>query len=160
MRLRRAQVKMGESIIILFIFFILLAFGMMFYAKISKITSEREVEETKGLAVQNLQKEIRYLSEIQCTEAGNVRFDCYDIGKINALSEVIDNNYDYYAQNVFLYSNITFTQVYPTEEEIFLYSAPITEIAGASSFNVPVTLYDPLDDNYNFGFMTIAVYEP
>ena len=157
--MKRAQLRMAESIIILFIFFILLTFGIIFYAKISIYTGEKDVAEAKELSAENLRKKVRFLSEIQCTEAGNVEFDCYDLGKIKALKESIaTTNYDYYAQNVFLQSNISFTGIYPDEEQIQLYAAPPDSAMGAESFQTPVTLYNPINDTYNFGYITIMVY--
>jgi hypothetical protein len=161
---KKAQIKMGESIIILFIFFILVVFGLVFYASISKYTSGRDAVEAEEMNVENIQKELRFLSEIQCTESGNTRFDCYDIGKIIATQEAIQTHYDYYAQNVFLQTNISFIEVFPGNEEWSLYEPGFTEddmlnIKGGSAFQIPVTLFHPIDDTYNFGYVSIMVYK-
>ena len=161
---RKAQIKMGESIIILFIFFILVVFGLVFYASISKYTSGKAAVEAEEMNVENIQKELRFLSEIQCTESGNTRFDCYDIGKIIATQESIQENYDYYAQTVFLQTNISFMEVFPGSEEWGLYEPVFTEdnlmnVKGGSAFQIPVTLFDPIEDRYNFGYVSIMVYK-
>jgi len=161
---RKAQIKMGESIIILFIFFILVVFGLVFYASISKYTSGQAAVEAEEMNVENIQKEIRFLSEIQCTESGNTRFDCYDIGKIIATQEAIQEHYDYYAQNVFLQTNISFVEVFPNNDEWILYELIFTEdnmmnVKGGSAFQIPVTLFDPIEDTYNFGYVSIMVYK-
>ncbi len=161
---RKSQIKMGESIIILFIFFILVVFGLVFYASISKYTSGQAAVEAEEMNVENIQKEIRFLSEIQCTESGNTRFDCYDIGKIIATQEAIQEHYDYYAQNVFLQTNISFVEVFPNNDEWILYELIFTEdnmmnVKGGSAFQIPVTLFDPIEDTYNFGYVSIMVYK-
>ncbi len=158
----KAQLKTGETIIVLIIFFILLAGGMVFYAKIQLFTGKQDLEEAQELDAIAVEQRIRHLAEIACTNVGitgsaTATFDCYDLSKIEALQETIAENKLYYSSIIFKNSGVNVTSVYPTSEEIMLYEYPY-ESSGAQPFRTPVTLYDPVTDIYSFGYITIEVY--
>ncbi len=157
--MKKAQLKTGETIIVMIIFFILLAGGMIFYAKINTYTSHKKTEETQDLNAIQIEQRIRNLAEIVCTIDASVIFDCYDISKITAIREVIRENSLYYNTVIFLNAKVTVTSVYPSEEIIELYDYGYSETATAvEPFRTPVTIYDPRDDSYNFGYISIEVY--
>ncbi len=73
--------------------------------------------------------------------------------------EVIAENSIYYSTIVFPRASVTVTSVYPTEQEILLVTyAGAAESLSVQPFRTPVTLYDPLTGQYNFGYITIEVY--
>ncbi len=155
----KAQLKTGETIIVMIIFFILLAGGLVFYAKISAYTSRQQAEETQELSAISIEQRIRHLSEIACTNNAVVVFDCYDLSKIHALEDVLSQHALYYSSIIFKNSLVRITSVYPIQDSIILYEASGTEESTAAvPFQTPVTLYDPLTDTYNFGYITIEVY--
>lgn len=152
----KAQLKTGETIIVLIIFFILLAGGMVFYARISSYTAKQQKQETQELRAIAIEQRIRSLSEFACTRDAVVVFDCYDLSKIRALQETIPNHALYYGNIIFTNAKVTITSLYPQQEEIVLYESE--EGMASQPFRTPVTLYDPVDDVYNFGYITIEVY--
>lgn len=154
----KAQLKTGETIIVLIIFFILLAGGMVFYAKITAYTSKQQAEETEELSAISIEQRIRHLSEIACTNDAVVVFDCYDLSKIHALQEILPEHFLYYNSIIFKNSLVTITSVYPIQETILLYEPQTGETTGSVPFRTPVTLYEPITDIYNFGYITIEVY--
>lgn len=157
--MRKAQLKTGETIIVLIIFFILLAGGLVFYAKIQLFTGKQEAEKVQELDAIAVEQRIRHLAEISCRTDATVVFDCYDLSKIEALQETIAENSLYYSSIIFRNAGVTVTSVYPTSEEVVLYAYPYAaESTGAQPFRTPVTLYDPLTDSYSFGYITIEVY--
>ncbi|PIN79538.1 hypothetical protein COV16_03595 [Candidatus Woesearchaeota archaeon CG10_big_fil_rev_8_21_14_0_10_34_8] len=157
--MKKAQLKTGETIIVLIIFFILLAGGMVFYAKIQTYTSVKKVEEVQELNAIAIEQRIRHMSEISCTIDGSVIFDCYDIMKVEALQETIEDYKSYYGTVIFPNSRVVITSVYPDNEEVVLYDYGYSdESVAVEPFRTPVTLYNPRDDTYNFGYITIGVY--
>ncbi|MFA6888781.1 MAG: hypothetical protein WC254_04770 [Candidatus Woesearchaeota archaeon] len=141
------------------IFFILLAGGMVFYAKISSYTSKQQQEENQDVNAISIEQRIRHMSEIACTTDAVVIFDCYDLSKIHALEQVIPNHNLYYESIIFKNSKVTITSVYPTEDEILLFEPGDTNQSMSSQpFRTPVTLYDPVSDTTNFGYITVEVY--
>ncbi len=156
---KKAQLKTGETIIVLIIFFILLAGGMVFYAKIQLYTGKQDMQKAQELDAIAVEQRIRHLAEIPCTIDATVVFDCYDLSKIEALQETIVENELYYSSIIFKNSGVIVTSVYPTSAEIVLYEYPYaSESSGAQPFRTPVTLYDPVTDSYSFGYITIEVY--
>lgn len=141
------------------IFFILLAGGMVFYAKISTYTSKQQQEENLDLSAISIEQRIRHLSEISCTTDAVVIFDCYDLSKIHALQQIIPEHNLYYQSIIFKNSRVAITSVYPTLDEILLFEPSDTSQSTSSQpFRTPVTLYDPVTDTTNFGYITIEVY--
>lgn len=155
----KAQMKTGETIIVLIIFFILLAGAMVFYAKIQTYTLAKKQEELQEQTAITLANRIRHLAEISCTIDGSVVFDCYDLVKLTALQKIVETSSLYYQLNVFHDSRVVVTSVYPEQEELVLYDfGSAEESTSALPFRIPVTIYDPRDGTYNFGYMTIEVY--
>ena len=142
---------------VLIIFFILLAGGMIFYAKISVYTQAKKEEEYHELDAIAIEQRIRHLAEIQCTIDASVIFDCYDLSKIYALKKSIEDSPLYYSIIVFPNSKVTVNSIYPVVDEIVLYDYT-EESMGVEPFRTPVTIYDPREDTYNFGYITIEVY--
>lgn len=150
--------KTGETIIVLIIFFILLAMGMVFYAKIQTYTSAQKKQEMQSLDAIALEQRIRHLSEIACSTDGTVNYDCYDLQKIKALQKVVLEYPLYYSSAVFQNSKITITSVYPVTAEIALYDSGSSETStGSQPYRTPVSLYDPVTDTHSFGYITIEV---
>jgi len=88
----KAQVKMGESIVILIIFFFLIVFGMVFYVRFSISQHEKKSEEFKDLvAIETVQK-VQFLPELQCTVEGNDDYNCIDLLKIQAIQSLSEND--------------------------------------------------------------------
>jgi len=158
-KMKKAQLQTGETIIVLIIFFILLAGGMVFYAKIQVYTGAKKGEEVQELNAISIEQRIRYMSEIACTIDASVIFDCYDVLKIQGLQNTIQTYSLYYSAVIFPHSRVLVTSVYPDEWELVLYDfGDAAESTSLAPFRTPVTLYDPRDDMYNFGYVTIEVY--
>ena len=156
MRFNKAQVKMGETIMVLFIFFILIVFGLIFYAKLSSISAQMQKQEGLALSAVEVEQRTRFMGEIQCTSGGTVIFDCYDLGKLEAFGNVYSQNIGFYNRMFSGVTNISITQVYPTKESLTIYSKEYNGTS-AKPFWTPVSLFDPIEDTYNFGYIYIEV---
>jgi hypothetical protein len=121
---RKGQINMMETIGVLFIFFILVLFGLIFYFKFQEVSfSQKEVERSAFNAI-DLTLVTLFLPELQCSDGiAEADDNCVDIIKLRALQEIMQNddlNYrnEYYF-NLFGYSTITVREVFPatnTEE--------------------------------------------
>ena len=158
---RKAQLEMGESIIVLIIFLFLVVFGVVLYAKVQKFTGDKQAVEQQSEINIQIEQKIRYLAEIQCTINGVVRFDCYDLAKLRAFEQTYNTPEFklYYDTILFHGANVNITSVYPTQSTFYLLGAETVDdtIMGETPFHTPVVLYNGVDDIYNFGYITVLV---
>ena len=81
MQNRKAQIQMGESVAILFIFFILVVFGFVFYMNVMRGSAKVQMEENIQLKAIGIAQKASFLPELQCSEE-NVRVEnCIDLLK-------------------------------------------------------------------------------
>ena len=155
----KSQIQMGESIAILFIFFILVVFGFVFYMNIMKSSAKVEIEENIQLKAIGIAQKASFLPELQCSEE-NVRVeDCIDVLKLEFASGLLEENNIYY-YDLFEFSNITVKRIFPPEIEKtwHLYNNTLTGYRNKLSTFIPVSLFNPDSKKYDFGILTVEVY--
>ncbi|PIN76709.1 hypothetical protein COV17_01445 [Candidatus Woesearchaeota archaeon CG10_big_fil_rev_8_21_14_0_10_36_11] len=110
---KRAQIHMSETIAVLFIFFILVLFGSVFYYKYSEISFKQQQEEMFAKRAIDTTTKTLFLPELLCSkgESGAEQF-CVDMTKLRSAETVFNNNKGYYF-GMFSYANITVQQIYP-----------------------------------------------
>lgn len=152
----KAQVKMFETISILFIFLIMVVFGFIFYAGIQKTTFKREKEETISLNAIQVAQEISFFPEIQCSKENE--FDCIDILKLQSAQRIM-NDTDYYYP-ILGYSRITVKSIYPVSKNWTLYDKKPSEnsVLETTSIQIPTSIFDPFTSVYYFGVINVEVY--
>ncbi len=110
---RKAQIRMSETIAIIFIFFVLILFGVVFYYKYSQISNREKQEELLANRAMDAALQSLFLPELICTKGEAEHEDnCFDIMKLNQAEDVFSKNLNYYF-NLFSYAKITVTEVYP-----------------------------------------------
>jgi hypothetical protein len=160
--LKKAQIEMGESIAIIFIFLILIAFGLIFYMNITKGTQAVKKEETAQLqTIETIQK-ISFLPELQCSGNSIIKQNCMDIFKLEAAETIIQENQIHYF-DLFGNSIISINEIYPISRNWTLYNNSLEELllqnrAELKTTYKPILLYDPIDKLYHFGMLTIGIY--
>lgn len=150
---------MGESVAILFIFFILVVFGFVFYMNVIKSSAKVEMEENIQLKAIGIAQKASFLPELQCSEE-NVRVeDCIDLLKLEAASDLLGENNIYY-YDVFEFSNIKVKRIFPPEnqETWSLYNNTLTDFRNIISTFIPVSLFNPVSKKYDFGILAVEVY--
>ncbi len=159
---KKSQIQMGESIAILFIFFVLLIFGFVFYMNIMKGSAKVEVEENIQLKAVGIAQKASFLPELQCSEE-NVRVeDCIDRHKLEAVHNLLSENNIYYF-DIFEFSNISVRKVYPFPEvgetiDWELYDNVPGEFTSKLSTFIPVSLFNSTTKSYDFGILAVEVY--
>lgn len=159
---KKAQIEMGESIAIIFIFLIFIGFGLIFYMNITKSTSTAKKEETSQLEVVELIQKASFLPELQCSGNSIVTQNCMDIFKLEAGKDIINANQIYYF-DVFGYSIISVEEIYPVSRNWTVYNNSLDDelmqnTAEKKLTYKPILLYDPVDKLYHFGMLSIGVY--
>lgn len=153
---KKAQIQMGETIAVLFVFFILVLVGSIFYVRIIKGNIEGEKDEASQLRAIGIAQRVMFLPELQCSEDNIIRDNCIDIWKLGSAENLMRNNEIYY-YDLLEFSNVTVSQIYPAEEEWSVYSRKI-ENTNKFVTNVPISLYNPDTRRYGFGVLTIETY--
>lgn len=161
--LRKAQIQIGETIAVLFVFFILIAIGFIFYAKIIKGNIESEKEEFSQLKSIGIAQRVMFLPELQCSEDNIIRDNCIDVLKLESTQNVMSasaNQLYYY--DLLEISDVDVIQIYPTPKKWSIYSRKreyldSQRIRDAPQFvtNVPISLYDPTTKIFGFGILII-----
>lgn len=153
---KRAQIHIGETIAVLFVFFILVAIGFIFYFKIVKSNIEIESEEFSQIKSIGIAQRVMFLPELQCSEGNVIRENCIDVLKLESAQSVISqdiNKLQYF--DLFEFSEISVQQIYPNEQKWNLYSRRLDNFRSKFVTNVPVALFNPISRTYGFGILTI-----
>ncbi|MCK4589218.1 MAG: hypothetical protein KAT77_02160 [Nanoarchaeota archaeon] len=156
--MKRAQVKMGETIAILFIFFVLILFGLIFYFQFQKSSFERQKVEL--FSEQSISKSLvaSFLPELICSRnvAATVK-NCIDLKKLEFASEEMKDNREYYF-DIFGFAVITVEEIYPGNGTWVLYNQTPPEITREINTPIPVSLFNPVENTYSFGALNVEVY--
>ena len=157
MNKKNAQIQMMETIAVLFIFFILVVMGFVFYAKILKGNIEEQKEESIQLNAIEVAQRASSLPELQCSEDNIVSDNCIDILKLEAASGIMRQNDVYYYDRL-LFSKVTVNEIYPGSNEWELYSRPLDEFSNKITTSIPISLFNPIENKNSFGIMTVELF--
>ena len=158
----KAQIRMSETIAILFIFFVLILFGLIFYFKYQGISLKEQQEETLANRAMDTTLKALFLPELICSE-GNAESEdnCFDLMKIEHAHQVFQDNLNEYYFDMFSYANITVFQTYPTPEKYVLYEKVKPDYTRKEPTFFVVTLKNELitgEETYGFGYIVVEVF--
>lgn len=162
--MKKAQMKIGESVAVLMVFFVLVVVGIVFWSRYSTVQMKAQQETDVLSRAIKVSQTVTFLSELQCSTLEVIKFSCFDFYKIQAMQSLLmDPNYananrsNYYF-NIFGFSNITVYTIYPKTESFNIYDFPGGNITGFISTQVPVSVLDPINNKFSFGYVDVAVY--
>lgn len=118
----KAQMQMMESLVTMFIFFILVVFGIIFFFKYQQISLQEQ--ETEMLAQQAIDISLTalFLPELYCSNGESEPVDnCMDIQKLRGIEQFIDSHKQDYYFDMFGYSGIYVHQIYPEKRNWTVY---------------------------------------
>lgn len=158
--MRKSQLKMGETIAIMIIFFFLLVFGFSFYSRFQMVSFQAQHRKNLDLRSIQVVQRASFLPELQCSFK-NIQVDnCFDILKIQEFDRLLASNpsikADYF--DMFESSDIKIRQIYPAGPTYTLYSNPLGNFSFNLSTHVPVSLYNATSKQYGFGVIDINLY--
>ncbi len=159
---------MSETIAVLFIFFILVLFGSIFYYKYSEVSFNQQQDELFARRAIDTTTKTLFLPELLCSK-GDAEAEqfCFDMMKLKSAESVFADNKNYYF-NMFSYAKITVKQYYPEVPDggtdtwtIYDNQKPDTTKTKPTYFIV--TLKDESQQSngeptYGFGVVTVEVY--
>ncbi len=150
---------MTETIIVLAVFFILIIIFYPFYSN-AAVDIDKEKNRMRQLEAVKIMKQVSSLVEIQCSERGIVKDGCIDLLKINGASEIMqkEENKEFYFDK-FKFSRITIRQIYPEVKDIaVIYDNSIEDYSYKDMSNIPVSLFDPIKNEYHFGTIIVEIF--
>src|SRR3989344_1109303 len=119
----KAQVRMGETIAVLVIFFFLVMIGFSFYASFQQRQIDQQLREMRQLEAIQVAQKVYYLPELQCSSGYQLtRESCWDTLKMQKFQFMVKNDpvaRQYYF-DILQYSKITVTQIYPTPSTTYI----------------------------------------
>lgn len=151
---KKSQIQIFETIAVVFVFFILVVIGFVFYGKFIRGNLETIGEESAQSKSIAIAQRAMFMPELQHSEDNIIKDDCIDILKIDAAKKTIGANEIYY-YDLLEFSSITLEQIYPENEKWELYSRKSSDFRSSFTTNVPVCIFDPNTKLNGFGIMTI-----
>lgn len=156
--MKKAQVKMGENIAVMLLFTVLLVIGVVFYMQYQRGALKEDMRRQRIMEAIEISQRIAYLPEVQCSEDGIQKENCYDGVKIEKAAQVISENKNYY-YGILGYSTVEVELLYPDILKIPLYNnKPAKKIMSEEMTQVPIAVYLPDKDRYVFGVLKVVVY--
>ena len=149
---------------VIVIFTVLIGIGMIFLVYDRKQSATTDYDEASkmtsietALVAQNL-PEIVYVTTSKKGEM-NIDTGCIDIEKVNSFRTYLATNPDdlWYFDRL-SYSTIILKEVYPSMREYEIYSREPEGSFSTHFVEIPVSVYYPVEENYNFGILQVEVY--
>ncbi|MCX8147062.1 MAG: hypothetical protein N3D84_01195 [Candidatus Woesearchaeota archaeon] len=163
---KKSQIQMMETVMVLFVFFVIVGLAFIFYSRIQtgKINEmNRQKAENEAVAIA---QNVIYMPELQCSES-DVQTDlCYDIYKLEAFSSMVKPN----KADIFLFYRKDLGESVVNVEKIFPQSGKKWEVynntplemekRGYITTEIPILLKDPTKRTaqYSIGLLSIKVY--
>jgi len=154
--MNKAQVRMGETIAILFIFIVLVILGFSFYARIQIFSIASETQETGDLRSIEITQLASHLPWLQCSSKNIVVDNCFDILRLEEFGSIVKDNEIYFFDE-FLYSMITVEQIYPDKRNFTIYNNSRDDVSAIFT-PVPILLYNSTHKKYNLGVLRVTYY--
>ncbi|MEK6822335.1 MAG: hypothetical protein AABY13_00780 [Nanoarchaeota archaeon] len=164
--MRRAQIKLFESIAVMVVFAFLVVFGVNFYFTIEKASLGRDIQRANQLEVFGSALKTGFLPELDCASLGIQESACIDMSKLAAFkvtraANIPANTQLYFP--VFGWSIVNVSQIYPVETtppDRVLYSNPLPpgQWNDKSVAQVPMLLFYPETNSYALGQVEVSTY--
>ena len=184
---KKSQIKMGETIAVLIVFFILIMVGLVIYSNMKSSKIEEKKEEARQLKSQEIVSAVSQLPEIKCSNS--MCTGCsngYDIIKLDKFATdggnndpdyndgIISNEMPHYTP-IFGYSSVSIRVFYPDYEwdssnnewtdapEGYKKTWKIYERNKPNAKESPVftfiNIYNPYTEECYFGILNVTLYE-
>jgi hypothetical protein len=158
--MKKAQIKMFETIAVLIVFFFMLIFGLVYYNSTQTREIKRMIDDDKQLRAIEIMKTATYLPELQCSIDNVLTSNCLDRVKLESFAEVSDTNRMYYS-NFFSFGKIYVNETYPakpdkTINKVIYLNDKTTNKNKITNF-IPILIYDPIGRAYAAGVLVVEV---
>ena len=154
---KKSQIQMLETIAVLFIFFVLIMVGFVFYANIREENLATQTEKTRQLLAIEVAERASNLPELQCSEENIVDPNCIDLIKLEVATDIMKENVVHYHDRL-MFSRITVSSIYPLPQEWTLYDRPNENYENKIDTFIPISLLDPISNKNSFGVMRVELF--
>ncbi len=160
--MRKAQIKMVESVFVIIIFMIILVIAIVFFSRFQR--SESQFQDTQESLRQSVQmaQSFASLPEIACTENNVIRSNCVDQRKLEMMDQLSTTESVYY-YDLFRYGTVTIEKIYPEVDDnqgerwvIYNQTKPNSSFF---SMAIPMSIYDSENSERHIGLMEVVYYE-
>ncbi|MBU0470170.1 MAG: hypothetical protein ABIG52_00955 [Nanoarchaeota archaeon] len=160
---KKGQVNMTETIAVLFIFFVLIMFGIIFYYKYQQVAFVEKQEELLGARAIETTAKVLFMPEILCSKGeAEPEDNCLDLLKLRSLNETFKKYLEDYYFDIFSYGKIYVQEVYPGNSTWILYDKFKQDATKEEPTFFVVTLRDEIpgerEPSYSYGYLTVVVY--
>jgi hypothetical protein len=118
-----------------------------------------EAQERRNLELRAIDvSELTTRPEFRCNDYSAQ--NCLDLYKIKSFSEIItkDDEMVLRYSELFGFSSISATSVYPQQQKITVYEKKPKKISAKRKYSIPINLYDAANRRYNFALLEIEYY--
>ncbi|MFH1682950.1 MAG: hypothetical protein ABIA37_04085, partial [Candidatus Woesearchaeota archaeon] len=144
-REHKAQIQMTETIAVLFIFFVLILFGIVFYYKYSQISFKEKQEELLGARAMEITLKTLFLPELVCSQGeAELEDNCFDMMKLRQVNDTFANNFGDYYFYLFPYTKISIQEIYPGNQTWNIYEKEKPDWESMERTYFVVTLKDEI----------------
>lgn len=170
---KKGQLQIQETILAVFIFIVLIMFGLIFFYKVQSASIKEDFNKFQRERLEMDFITLGDLPELSCSKAG-IKESCIDSAKLIVFSELASKGEQkqYYFER-FGYKNITIYQVYPkrssnnicssgTLANCGIWEVYVKKPAKGKSkdvYTTLVSLYFSEKDDYGMGLMVVEAYE-
>ena len=140
----KGQIGINETILVLFVFFIILMLGIVLFFQFSINSSKNEIEEYQEFKFKQLISVVPTMNEIKYSKLGIDDEWCIDLLKARAFSSISDS-YDFGRKKISIFSS----------EDIILYDKISSLATGIRVVNSPVCVYDPRSEVFSLGELEV-----
>ncbi|MBS3169302.1 hypothetical protein J4210_02355 [Candidatus Woesearchaeota archaeon] len=163
---KQGQIHITETIAVLFIFFVLLFFGLVFYYKYADVSAKEQLAENLERRAVDSTTRFIFLPEVQCTQGELPPFSyCLDLLKLNAFKDMLlGDALDEYYFHLFSFAKITIQEVYPDPTRSWVvYNKPKIDYSSKKITYFSTALEDTsvfggTEPSIYFGYVAMEVY--
>ena len=160
---RKAQIQTSETIAVLFIFFVLILFGIIFYYKYQQVAIRERGEELLSLRAMDTTLKVLFLPELICSKGeAEPEDNCVDLLKVRYANETMHQHLEDYYFDLFSYSTISIHQLYPDQHTYIIYDKPKPSFMRKESTFFVVSVRDDTrggsNPQYGFGYVQVEAY--
>ncbi|MBS3139379.1 hypothetical protein J4479_00065 [Candidatus Woesearchaeota archaeon] len=157
---RSAQIHLSETVAVIFIFFVLILFGAIFYYKFQEVSFKEKQQELLASRAIDTTTKMLFLPEVSCTkQESEAEPNCFDMMKARHVAELFKEfNQTYF--ELFSYAKITINQTYPEPFELVVYNQEPGKWANKKPTFFVVALKDEQKSPgyYGYGQVKVEVY--
>lgn len=157
---KKGQMQINETILVIFIFTVMMLIGFVLFNRWMSVSIEQEFLDNERSRFSNMLTTVAEMPEIKCSSQGK-DFNCVD-----SLKLLSANKGDYVERFGFreIKVNLVYPEVrerecstatYPSCDEFLVYSNRPSEFKEEEIIRTPVSLYYPITEEYKIGVLEI-----